>query len=85
MTFVFKLPIVRQHDFEAFMEIMGKDIPNTYNEWLNLGAKWRTDAAYQPFVEVEVHPDEFKKFTADKGSAPTMNELLVFTSSLGKN
>ena len=82
---MFYLPIIREHDFEAFRKIMGSHLAYTYDGWLKLGAEWRADPELQPFIEVEIDPDPFKRFIVGEGNNPDINALSKFATLLGKN
>ena len=34
------LPVITSDNYDAFRHILRSDIPDTYDEWLNLFSKW---------------------------------------------
>ena len=81
------LPVIASEDYDAFRHTLRSHIPNTYDEWLNLLAKWEkhwnSDGA--PIRHVDVNPDKFARYLGTTGHAPTLNELFVFAALANEN
>ncbi len=72
------LPIISQADYEAFRNIMGNNLPYTFDEWLNLHAKWCEEYAGDSIRHVRIYADQFARYLDRTGRAPNMNALLRF-------
>lgn len=65
------IALIRKEDFEAFRRILGKNLPDAYDDWSYLV----TDRAHQiarnghRAISVEVDPDEFAAHSAVKHEA----------------
>ena len=74
------LPAINPNDYEGFRDILKFQIPNTYDEWLHLHAKWQAEYLLdgEPVVQVEVKPHEFSRYLDATGCANDLNNLLIF-------
>jgi hypothetical protein len=74
-------PLIDMADYESFRTILGSHIPDTYDKWLDLRAKWEQNAIEDGFViiDVKIDPDQFRRFRAATGSPANMNSLTKFT------
>jgi hypothetical protein len=79
------LPAIKKDDFEAFAKFMGNYLPDSYNKWLKLCSEWLADPTLQPFIEVEIDPDEFEGFSVGQGRRPDINALSIFATNIGKS
>jgi len=64
MDDVFELPAIRPDDYRAFRDIPTRDLPNTYDEWLQLVAKRRLERGQAGFVvvDIQIEPHEFARY-----------------------
>lgn len=65
------LPKIAAHNYDTFCGLIGSDLPNTYNEWLQLQAKEtreRTQVGYDVQM-IEIDPNEFARYCGAKGVA----------------
>jgi hypothetical protein len=74
------LPLIASHDYEAFRRILDTDLPNTYNEWLQVHTDHRSDLERKGVIvgEIEVYPDEFARFVRDHGNVANITVLRNF-------
>ena len=76
--------VSNEHFFSPrWKEMLGfcdDEIPNTYDEWLDLHAKWQAEYLLdgEPVVQVEVKPHEFSRYLDATGCANDLNNLLIF-------
>ncbi len=75
-----ELAIINRDDYEAFRNIPTRDLPDTYDEWLQLSAQSRLEwgRAGAEIVEIEVHSDEFARFLSATGQPANMKSLWDF-------
>lgn len=78
------LPKIRKSDYETFRGIMKDNIPNTFDGWLQLVAKWESNYSEKIIRHVQSHPDKFISFTSQSGRPCDMNQLLIFAENIGK-
>jgi hypothetical protein len=85
-NYIYHLPVISAPDFEAFRKVMKGDLPDAYDKWLKLSAKWREEygGINGNIVEVDMDPDEFSRFVTAEGRRPDMNALLIFSELVGK-
>ena len=77
------LPIIASNDYDAFRRILHSYIPDTYDEWLNLFAKWEKEWSGngRSVRRIKVDSREFSRHLDTTGHAPTLNELFVFAAT----
>jgi hypothetical protein len=80
------LPFISAQNYKAVCEVMSRDLPDSYDEWLKLSAKWEIEEISEGGTvrKIEIDPDEFARFLRATGRANDMNALLIFTESIGK-
>lgn len=76
------LPLISQSDYEAVLRLLSPHVTYTYDEWLDLRAKWIARHAEDGIIEVGVNPDEFARFLAVGRHANDLNALFAFANSL---
>ena len=64
MTPTFYSAVILQKDYEAFRRLLGKQLPDTDNEWRHLHDHQIAEqrGAGLEIIEVEIYPDEFIRF-----------------------
>ena len=74
------LPVIAFDDYDAFRRILRAHIPDAYDEWLDLFAKWEKELGGNGVTirRANVDAREFAQHLATTGHAPTLNELFVF-------
>lgn len=79
------IPTIRKTDYDSFRRIINRDLPNTYDEWLNLAAKITADNGGRGHVSnsVEVNPDEFAKYLRAVGGDANLHFLERFAYEKG--
>lgn len=80
---MFYLPKIAQSDYEAFGKIMGSHLAYTYDEWLDLSAKWRVEWGQDGIRTVDVNPHQLSGLIARTGRAPDIQSLLILAEELG--
>ena len=72
------MPMIPKQQYHSFRGALGTDIPDTYDEWLNLTNKLRNERIRQGEVvpQVEIDFDEFTRFCAARGTTPNNKALL---------
>jgi hypothetical protein len=78
------LPVISEVDYKAFGDLTGSNLPDTYNEWLNLRSKWLVEYAKERPRDIKIYPDQFDRFLALTCRAHDMNSLLAFTEAVGR-
>ncbi len=80
------LPVIVEADYESIQKIMGDHLSYSYNEWLDLSAKWHREYGQEgnPILDIQINPDQFARFIGQTGRAPDINALLMFTDSAAK-
>jgi hypothetical protein len=84
---IIPLPIISSaSDYESFLEIMGSNLPYTYDEWLKFPPKWREQHTLygDQTIDVYVDPDKFIRFLGRTGRAPNLNSLSMFAQAVHK-
>jgi hypothetical protein len=71
-------------DYESFLEIMGKNLPYTYDVWLKFSPQWHDEHTKNGDQTRDIHvdPDEFSRFLSKTGRAPDLNALSMFAQSI---
>jgi hypothetical protein len=81
------LPVINANDYDAFLCLPTRDLPNTYDEWLDLAAQRKLENARlgHRVVEVQVNSGEFAKYLGRTGQPGNLKTLRDFTieKSLG--
>jgi hypothetical protein len=81
------LPVIASDDYEAFRGVLGSHIPDTYDEWLNLFAKWEEiNSGNKSGIRcVNVNSAEFSMYLDTTRAIPalrTLDTLLAFAESI---
>lgn len=78
-------PLIASQDYEAFRDILGSDLPGTYDEWLQLHRKDVAEHRRQLIEtsEVEVYPDEFAGFLRAYRTGAGLSALKDFAFAKG--
>ena len=71
------LPIIQSGDYETFRRMLGRDIPDTYDEWCNLMANRSLQVTRGGHTArgIEIHPDEFSVWLTAPGRERTFHSL----------
>jgi hypothetical protein len=79
------LPRIAPADFEAFRKLLKDEIAPTFQEWLK-GHQEKLDYYRSPdvVIEVDVSPDEFKRFCDEKGAAYNARSFYDFAGIIGE-
>jgi hypothetical protein len=82
MMTVLPTPFIREHDYQAFRDAMGADLPDTFNEWSDLVAKHKLELRQRNEIvrEIEVYPDEFILFCRSRGQSCNRKSLQDFAA-----
>jgi hypothetical protein len=74
-------PIIAKDDYPTFRQIIGDDIPATYDEWLKLQTKEirEFNQAGRNTKKVPVDPYEFSRFLTARGANANIVSLRNFT------
>lgn len=78
-------PKLSPANFHALRSGPDLNLPDTYNEWLNLSRKQMREiilAGDSP-IEIEIDPDEFARFCHTLRAARTFDRLLQFAAEKG--
>ena len=85
----YELPLIRADDYDAFRAIPTLDLPDTYDEWLQLFSERKLEHAQRGFriIEVEINSGEFTRYLRAKGTSANLQILRNFTieKSLGNH
>jgi hypothetical protein len=80
-------PLIRPEDYQVFKAILGDDIPDSFDEWIDRIAKERAQQRleweHSDAVDVEVNPKEFAKYRDATDSTPTYETLKSFAQEKG--
>jgi hypothetical protein len=79
-----KLSLAHYHTLSSEPNL---NLPDTYNEWLNLAHKEMREiilAGDRP-CEIEIDPDEFAEFCHSEGKARTFGALREFATKKGSD
>ena len=81
-------PKIRPTDYDAFRSVLHPDLPNTYNEWLDLAREQMRQIiltrAGNP-IEVEINPHEFAVYCHSGRHARTLDSLKRFATEKGRH
>jgi hypothetical protein len=71
------LPIIRLKDYDAFWRLTNGDMPDTYEEWLDLHKQSKTERRQRGgvVIDVEVYPNEFAGFCTERHIDPDAKSL----------
>jgi hypothetical protein len=74
------LPLILPRDYDAFSRLNDSDLPGSYDEWLRLRAKMRSQGGLGGYIVEErpVDPREFVRYCSPRGMAPNVSSLLIF-------
>jgi hypothetical protein len=79
------LPVIAAADYQAFRGFMKDEIPATFDAWLRRHHEcvsyWRAERCV---VDVELNPDEFRRFCLSEAMGYDANALCVFADRVGK-
>jgi hypothetical protein len=76
----YPLPHIAQSDYAAFRELMGGRLPADYDDWIDyINFRRRDETQRHPVIDVDVQPDEFRKYVGAKRSFDfgTLNAFLI--------
>jgi hypothetical protein len=80
-------PLIRPEDYQAFSDILGDDIPDSYDKWADRIAKERArlrrEWEQSDAIDVEVIPDEFVRHCDETNSNKTIESLNRFAQEKG--
>jgi hypothetical protein len=81
MSEVEDFPLIAPNDYAAFRNILGNDIPDTYDEWLKLQTEEiiQFGRAGRETAKIPVHSDEFARFLHSRGANANIVSLRNFT------
>lgn len=73
------LPLISPRDYNAFSRLNESDLPETYDGWLGLQAKLKSQRSLVGHIieERQVDPREFV-YCSPRGMDPNVNSLLIF-------
>lgn len=79
------LPLIHAVQYDAFRSLLGDDLPNTYDEWLQLHANEKRERSMVGFDvrEIQVDPHEFARYCGARGIAADGLRLLHFAAEKG--
>jgi hypothetical protein len=79
------IPTILKHHYEAFRKVLGRDLPDTYNEWLYLTNKRSLENAATGNISqaIEVDPNEFVRYQRATGASTDLHSLDNFTYEKG--
>ena len=77
---MFSVPVVTEADFEALKTIMSPPVPETYEDWLALCSKWRSEHSADGVVQFPVNPREFAEFMSGAGRTLDVQALLEYAA-----
>jgi hypothetical protein len=78
------LPVIVPNDYEAFRNILGSNIPDTYDEWFNQFEQWEkiNSSNKSGIRRVNVNAAEFCRHLKATGAPSTLSNLLAFAESI---
>ncbi len=78
-------PKIGPADYDTFRSEPNLNLPDTYDEWLNLSHKElrEIELVGDTFKEIEINPDEFARFCQAKRKARTFDALRQFAAAKG--
>lgn len=78
----YPIPVFAAQDYEAFRRLLGSDLPDTYDEWLQFHERKTRQLLQvgQDVRAIEIHPDEFYRFCAARGTTANGKTLLDFAA-----
>ena len=77
---------ITEEDYPAFLALARTELPQTYDDWLDLFHKligYYRKVGHE-VVLVPVKPDEFARFCEKKKSAYNLNRLSIFAKRKGR-
>jgi hypothetical protein len=79
------LPVIHRNDYETFRTVMGRNLPDTHDEWRYLALKKKDEAVLcgHEVFEIEVYPDEFVGYASLHGDERTLHALQNFAFEKG--
>ena len=78
-------PAISAANYQAFREIINGDLPDTYDEWLQLANKRSLENIGMGHVSqpVDVDPSEFARFLKSVGPSANLHWLYNFAQQKG--
>lgn len=79
------IPTIAPADYQAFRRLIDRDLPDTYDEWLDLANKGSLDNIGKGHVSepVDVDPNEFVRFVRATGASANLHWLYNFAQQKG--
>ena len=76
------LPFFNPDDYPAFRRMIGSDLPDTYDEWLQLHTKEKRELSNvgHSIRVIKIYPDDFARFLSARGQRANFSTLRAFTS-----
>ena len=82
-------PFIEAHYYDAFRRLLDPQLPDTYNEWLNLSLEKGKDSAFSDYKvrNIKVEPNEFVRYCRARKYEHTLDSLRKFAASIagGRN
>jgi hypothetical protein len=74
-------PLIAQEQYFAFRQLLGEEIPATYDEWRSLQNKEKIDSILSghPAREVPIYPREFAQYVNTSRIRASLSALRAFT------
>lgn len=77
-----RLPNIAREHYEAVRSLLNRNVPDTYDKWLDLFDKWRQTYAADTIIYVEVNPSQLADFLDRAGRANDLHALLAFVADV---
>lgn len=79
------LPVIIRQQYELFRKLPQSDLPNTYDEWLNLHTNIKRERGQMGFNirEVQIDPHQFAEYCRSRGIAADGLRLSHFAREKG--